>query len=358
MVTISHIAKLAGVGNATVSRVLNNTGNVSPEVRERVLALSKEKGYVPNQIARNLKAGHTKSIAFITTTMENNSTFSDILRGLNSVLFSEGYTICVLETKHSVQTEMNLVNSVVSQWVDGIVLSSSVYEENDETTEYLESLGNLRKKNIRIPVVQLGIPCLNKAVSSVGFCHEEAAYRAVYHLIEIGRKNIVYVSIPECSAAYVPRLDGYKRAMKEAGLTNIHVVPCDFSLNSAYRAMNNLLESGHPVDAIFGGNDGIALGVIAACKDNGIRVPEDIAVIGNDDSFFSSFMDPQISTVRIPRFTLGKKAGEVLFKLMNNQDSMPEAENLIFDTEIQIRSSTLKSAGSTRRCMDWVGDSL
>lgn len=346
--TIADVAKKSGFGVGTVSRVINNAENVSDETREKVLEVIRELNYIPNPIAKNLKAASTNNIAYVATSIDN-VTLPDIIRGINSIAAPEGYTIFLVETGFSPEKEIELVHSLVQRYVDGIILLSSITQDTKKYHAYIESLSRLKKQNMRIPVVQIAVPALNRNVDSITFNDENCAYRAVEHLLEIGRKNIAYISVSKESGVYKPRLDGYIRAMVEAGLSdNIQIVEGGFTVKSGYEATQQLLDYGAKPDAVFAGCDGAAIGSLAACKDFGLNVPKDIAVVGIDDSRESYYVDPKLSTIRVPRFQMGVEAARLLLKRIRSDSPDYEAQHIVLDTELLIRESTLKSAASKR----------
>lgn len=351
-VTIADVARHAGVGVGTVSRVFNGSGNVSSSMRDRILESAKALDYVPNPIASQLKGGRTMNIAYVTTSIDN-VTFSEIARGINSVIAPRGYTLFLTETNFDVKKEISLVRSLVRRYVDGIILLTSVCEDNAKTHEYIASLSRLMKRETHIPVVQIAVPSLNPDVDSVTFDDERCAYKAVTHLIELGRKKIAYLSVPKHSAVYRMRYNGFMRAIEEAGFQRqIQVIEGGFTIRSGYQAMTALIERGQAVDAVFTGCDSMAIGVFAACRDHGLRIPENIAVAGIDGLDVSLFVEPQLTTVRVPRFKMGKTAGELLMKRLSKEmDDFP-AQQIVLDTQILIRGSTLKSSVNSKRIYD------
>ncbi len=343
--TIRDVAKLAGVGVGTVSRVYNNKGNVSDELRKKVLDAGNKLGYSASSIARTLKDTKTNTIAFVSTSISR-ATSPNIIKGVNDVCQQRGYKVHILETDYSIKKEMELINSLVSQWVDGIILISSVSEVNDDTKKYVNSLSCLKKKDIPIPVVALLEPFPNPNVDCVVIDNEEAAFKAVYHLVEIGRKKIAYISIPKASIICKPRMNGYLKALQLSGLeAGQRVVYGDFRVIGGYRAMKSLIDSGVDMDAVFVGNDEMAIGAMRACKECNIQIPDDIAIISNDDIIMASAVEPSLSTVRLARYTLGKRGAEILLERIEN--GWATSDKAIVEemkSRIIIRESTLKSA--------------
>ncbi|MBU9736209.1 LacI family DNA-binding transcriptional regulator [Diplocloster agilis] len=345
-VGIKDVARLANVGIATVSRVLNNSAGVSDELKERVLDAAHQIGYTTNPIARTLKNAKTDTIALIVTSLKRNF-YIDLIKGVSDVCKENSYSVHVLESEDSVEEEMKMVKTLVHQWIDGIILVPSVSRADKKTEGYLKSLSRLKKKDINIPVVQLEVPCLNPYVDSVVVDHDELAYQAVMHLTEIGRKHIAYISVPENSPMAEQRLNGYKRALQKEGLEiDEELIICGrFEVLEGYRCMKELLMKRKEIDAVFASNDQMAVGALYACKEAGIRIPEDIALIGNDCVALSAVSSPAISTISMPKYEYGRAAAELLLeRIRNPKGEAVKGEVLPIQTEVVIRESTLKSA--------------
>lgn len=345
-VGIKDVARLANVGISTVSRVFNNSAGVSDELKERVLEAASQIGYTTNPIARTLKNAKTNTIALIVTSLKRNF-YIDIIKGVSDVCKENSYSVHVLESEDNAEEEMKMVESLVHQWIDGIILVPSVSQVNKITEKYLKSLSGLRKKDISIPVVQLEVPCLNHYVDSVVVDHDELAYQAVMHLTEIGKRNIAYISVPGQAPMAEQRMNGYRRALQKEGLPfDEELVICGrFEVLEGYRCMKELLAKKKKIDAVFASNDQMAVGALYACKEAGLRIPDDMALIGNECVALSAVAFPAISTISIPKYQYGRTAAQLLL----DRIKMPKAEDargevMTIPTEVVIRESTLKSA--------------
>lgn len=347
MAKIEDVAQLAKVGISTVSRVLNNSKNVSPELKKRVLQAVKKLDYSANYMAKSLKGGHTYTIAIVTTSIER-VFFTEIVKEITRICKEKGYMIQILETYDDPELEMRIIKTLHSQWIDGIILVSSIIEINKETKKYIQSLSKLNKKGNNIPVVTLETPALNKKISSIVINHTEAAYKATTHLLEIGRKNIVHIALPKTAPMVSDRINGYLKACDQYNIDSSQrlIVHGDYSVLGGYKIIETLIKSQTYFDSIFAGNDQMAVGALRACKDYGLEVPQQISIIGHDDVFLASLVEPALSTIRVPKTKIGTLAINKLFSLIEEKSTISN-EVISVDTEIIIRESTMLSAKKT-----------
>lgn len=347
MAKMIDVAKLAGVGISTVSRVLNNSANVNIELRKRVLDAIKKLNYSANYMAKSLKGGQTYTIAIVTTSIER-VFFTEIVKEITRICKTKGYMVQILETYDDPELEMKIIKTLHSQWIDGIILVSSITEINKTTKAYIQSLSNLKKKNITIPIVMLETPALNKKVSSVIIDHHMAAYKATIHLLEIGRRNIVHIASPKITPVSLDRINGYLEACDQYNISTQQriVIYGDYSVLCGYKITEELIKSQIYFDGIFTGNDQMAIGALRACKDCEMSVPQQVSVIGYDDVFLASLVEPALSTIRVPQTKIGTLAINKLFNLIEGNDKTLSKE-IVVDTELIIRESTMLSAKKT-----------
>ena len=347
MAKIEDVAKLAGVGVSTVSRVLNNSKNVSDKLSKKVLQAVKSLDYSANHMAKSLKGGNTFTIAIVTTSIER-VFFTEIVKEISRTCKEKGYMVQILETHDDPALEMRIIKTLHSQWVDGIILVSSITKVDKTTSKYIQSLSKLSKKDIPIPIVTLETPSLNKKISSIVINHEEAAYKATMHLLEIGRKKIIHVALPEIAPMALDRINGYLRACDQNNIPQQDrlIINGDYTVLGGYEIVENLVKSQTPFDAIFAGNDQMGVGCIRACKDLGLSIPKDVSIIGHDDVFLSSLVEPALSTIKVPQKKIGTLAIDKLFELIEKKGKVSH-EIISVDTEIIIRESTILSAKKT-----------
>ncbi|MGL5955011.1 MAG: LacI family DNA-binding transcriptional regulator [Brevinema sp.] len=344
---IEDVAKLAGVSVSTVSRVLNNSKNVRSELKIKVLQATKVLDYSINPMARSLKIAQTYTIAVVTTSIDR-IFFIEILQEISRICKDKGYMVQILETNDDLLTEKKVIKMLHSQWVDGIILVSSMIKPNKADSKYIDSLGKLKKKDFLIPVVMLEMPALNPKNSSIVINHFDAAYKATMHLLEIGRKKIVHVALPETAPMAEDRINGFLDACDQYNIPQKNRIICrgDYSVLSGYKNIKQLIKSQIHFDAIFTGNDQMAVGCLRACKDHDLKIPKDVAIIGHDDVSLASLVEPALSTIRVPQSTIGILAINKLFELIEQPDTaIPEIISV--DTELIVRESTMLSAKST-----------
>ncbi|MEN8076890.1 LacI family DNA-binding transcriptional regulator [Clostridioides difficile] len=342
MSSIKDVAKLAGVGVATVSRVLNGSKNVSDELKLRVNKAVEELGYSANSIAKGLKSSKTNNIAIIIPYIKR-IFFTDIIDGISMVCKRKGYSIQIYESNDDEVTEMKLINSLVDTWIDGIIVASCINEKNEKTSEFIESLHLLNKKGVNIPIVNLEISALNDNISSVIVDHKKAAKEAVEHLISLDRKNIVHLAHPKESRIGKERLDGYIEALNENNiLVDENLIAYgNYSVISGYKAVKSLIDNNIKFDAIFAANDQMAIGALKVCKAFNIQVPEQVAIVGYDDIFVTTLVEPAISTIKVFRAEMGISAANRLIDLIDNNGVLKDGEKIvILETKLIVRKST------------------
>ncbi|MGM9608061.1 MAG: LacI family DNA-binding transcriptional regulator [Oscillospiraceae bacterium] len=353
MSSIKDVAKEAGVSIATVSRVINGTKRVSDDVRARVEQAIHDLDYRSNEIARTLKMTKTNRIAVIITSLSR-SFFSRVIEGIQSEAEKHSYSVVFAETHDSIAKEQELVELFAGQWVDGIILASSVNNESAHS-EYITRLAGLNKQGTRIPVVTLEFPLNNDGIDAVCIDHEKAAYDAVRYLISLGKTRIAHISHPKGNRIGSWRVKGYESAMKDAGLKlkKSFISEANYTTYSGYLAMSKLVSGGIYPDAVFCANDQTAVGVIKYCEDNNLRVPEDVAIIGTDDIFVASIMSPSLSTVDVPKFQLGRQAMSILHTRITDGEPTYQRAIRYLDYTIVERESTKRGAKASLQIVQW-----
>ncbi|MGL5956272.1 MAG: LacI family DNA-binding transcriptional regulator [Brevinema sp.] len=340
---IKAVAKLANVSSSTVSRVVNDSKAVSPELKQKVLDAIESLDYSASHAAKSLKGGRSYCIAIVITSIER-IFFTEIIKEITHLCHQKNYMVQICETYDNPDLEIQIVKNLRLQWVDGIILVSSVMDTNPRFQKYIQSLSNLRKKDMTIPVILLETPSQNKKVSSVSTDHFAAAYKATKHLFTIGKKHIIHIACPKESPVAEDRINGYTNACIDIGLTssNFQIIHGDFTVQSGYEIVNNLVQKRVHFDGIFAGNDQMAVGALRACKELGLTIPNEVAIIGYDNILLSLLVEPSLSTVNISQKKIGKLASNKLFELIEcNLDQ--QVENIVVDAELIIRESTIGS---------------
>jgi DNA-binding LacI/PurR family transcriptional regulator len=337
--TLDQVAARAGVGRGTVSRVINGSSQVSERTRETVLAAVSELGYVPNLAARALVTRRTDTIALVISEGEDRlfgePFFAAAVRGISAGVTDAGRQL-VLALTVGQGRDRPLERYLTRQHVDGVLLLS--LHGDDPLPRQLAERG--------LPVVVGGRPSGGYDGAYVDVDNVGGAASGVAHLVERGRRRIATVAGPQDMMAGQDRLAGYRTALAEAGqpVDDALVEAGDFSEASGQEAMRTLLARCPDLDAVFVANDLMAVGALRALRDAGRRVPDDVAVVGFDDSPLSRVTDPPLTSVRQPVDEMGRRMAELLVRLIAAEDGAGNgaAEPLrpVLDTELVVRSSS------------------
>ncbi len=333
--TISEIAKLANVSKSAVSIVLNNKAGVSEETRSKVQAIIDKYNYSPNQIAQSLAARETKSIGLVIKEIDN-PYFAKLMRGVYDACSQLGYSVLLGSSELSPEKETEIIKTLVSKRVDGLIISPLQNEEADFT--YLADL-----LNDSYPLVMLGV-VTNYSTNVVDIDNVKAAYDAVSYLIEQGHTRIGHFAGPARSGHGQKRLEGYKQALIDHNIPidKNYIVPVEPYTPDGYLAGKELFSSRteHP-SAIFCYNDLVAIGLINALTELGIEVPEDVSVMGFDNIDFGEYVRIPLTTVQMPAYEIGKSAANLLVKQISSSAS-PLIEKVILDHRVIKRASVSK----------------
>lgn len=330
--TIRDIARLTGVSIATVSRALNESPRIKPATKEKILKVVSQKGYRPDPIARGLSAGKTTNIGFVLIDISN-PFYSPIIRAIEERVEAENHYLLLCNTEHSSAKESKYINVLVENKISGLIVSPL-----QKKWDYLKLL-----KASKIPFVFI-LASLGEKYDCVDVDNVKGAYNAVNHLINLGHKRIAYISrglLHKHPASQ--RLKGYKKALADNGLPFnqtlvVNTITDQGKIEEGYQSTSKLLSLPEKPTAIFAFNDLIAIGCMKALKEKGIRIPEDIAVIGFDDIEIAPFLEPPLTTVRIPQYEIGKTAVRILFEKINRINEN-EYRKICFEPQLIIRKS-------------------
>lgn len=329
-VTIREVAELAGVSIATVSRVLNGRGDVSPETRELVSTIIREQGYSANRSARSLSAGRTGLVGVLVPLVFP-AYFSAILSGAAEALAEQDLRVVLSPTGHEHDREVSLLDRMMHGLTDGALIILP-----EESSEELERLQN---EGYRFVVIDPLEP-LNERIPSVSAAHASGADQAMKHLLGLGHRRIAAITGPRGWVATEDRRRGYHAALAEAGIPADRTleVEADFEIDDGHKAAEKLLDLAEPPTAIFAFNDNIAIGVIQAARARGVHVPEDLSVVGFDDVEHATIVSPALTTVRQPLAEMGRTAVSLLTRLLERQRF--ETLHVELATRLVVREST------------------
>lgn len=325
--TIEEVASAAGVSRSTVSRVVNGSTAVSPEALAAVRAAIDELNYVPNRAARSLASRQTHAIALIvpedTTRFFGDPFFAAIVAGITGALGGSDYLLNLLIASDDPGDKMT--SFVRNGGVDGALIVS--HHTNDAFVDRIADA---------VPVVFGGRPVRRRDGDYVVDVDNVAGARnATRRLIDIGRTRIATISGPLTMVASEDRVQGFRAALADAGLTPYAEEEGDYSESSGAEAARRLLDGGRP-DAIFVASDLMARGALTALRSAGVRVPEDIALVGFDDSSVAITTDPQLTTMRQPMYAQGEAMARVLLSRLAGEEP---PTTTILPTELVIRAS-------------------
>jgi len=328
--TIREVASAAGVSIATVSRVLNGRPDVSPATREAVLRVVRDERFATNRSARALSGGRTGLVG-VTLPVVDAPYFAHILAGAAEALYEHDMRVVLSPTLHLHDRAVTLLDRLMHGTTDGAILL--LPEETNDELKALQRLG------FPFVVVDPRFP-LDEGVAAVSAANASGAHAAVHHLLTLGHRRIAAVTgTPEWLASST-RLNGYHSAHAAAGVLADPdlVVEADYSLEGGEAATAKLLDLPDPPTAVFAFNDNMAVAVLREARKRGLRVPEDLSVVGFDDSEQAAIVTPTLTSVRQPLAEMGRMAVSLLLRLLENQ--RVEGLNVELQTRLVVREST------------------
>lgn len=334
MITIKDVAQHAQVSVTTVSHVINGTRFVSEAARERVRQAIAALNYVPSALARSLKSSRTHTVGMM---IPNNSNpyFAEIIRGIEDTCFDAGFNVILCNSDDDPLKQSQYVRVLSEKQVDGLIVVSSGGD-----TELIETL-----RTAGMPQVVVDREIDDLAADLVEVHHELGGYLATKHLLEFGHRRIACIAGPQALSPARQRVQGYHRALHEAGLkTDDRLLrSADFTSAGGHEAMASLLKSARQrPSAVFASNDLMAIGAICAAAETGLRIPEDLSVVGFDDIALAAFSNPPLTTIAQPKHQTGALAARLLLERIAHRNSPLRRE--ILQPSLCLRRSTAKVA--------------
>src|SRR5262245_2451390 len=327
-VSIKDVAKAARVSHPTVSRALRNSRLVKSETGERIQKIALEMGYRPSAVARSLVTRKTETIGVVVTNIAD-PFVAGVVAGIEDVANQRGYSVFLANSDADPAREMELVQSFHERLVDGIVVTASRVG-----AFYIPMLARMK-----VPIVLIDNQHPGEFVHSVMIDNVPASRHATQHLIDLGHRRIGYIGDQFGFQSDMDRFSGYRQALQRADLPFLPelVVHGNGNTDGGIRAMNTLLALKESPTAVFCYNDLSALGALRAVYDHGLRVPEDLSLVGFDDLPIASYMFPRLTTVRQPKEQMGRMAMESLLKILNGSSAKT---NIDVEGELIIRDSS------------------
>jgi LacI family transcriptional regulator len=331
--TIKDVAREAGVSPATVSRVLNGT-KVDPALEERVREAVERLGYRPSGVARSLRTKRTSVWGLVISEVRN-PFFTEMIRAVEEVAQASGYFVVVCNTDHSVEKERRYLELIAAERMAGAIVSPSSSLHSD--------LGPLRRQGVPVVLVDRTLPG-DEEVDSVLVDSRQGAFDAVTHLIESGYRRIGCITGPLDTTPGAERLSGYRAALEHAGRRVLAelVREADFREDDGYRAAMGLLTARRPPDALFVGNNLMTLGSLRAINERGLRMPDEIGVVGFDDMPWAPLVQPPLSTVAQPIYELGRETATLLLRRIGGEQFAPLTISL--QPALRIRGTSVRKA--------------
>jgi len=340
-VSIKDIARVANVSHSTVSRALSDSPLVSSETKARIQRLAREMGYSPDAQARSLVVGRTRTVGVVVTTITD-PFLAEIVQAVENTAHDYGYTVILISSSADPARELEAVEMLRSQRVDGVIVTSSrvgsLYQERLEESEVPVVLLNTHRR-------QAG-----PYTFSITVDNRHGGWLATEHLIHLGHRRIAYVTGAVNHSDDQERLAGYRQALEQAGIAfdPALVVPGTGRAGGGERALPVLTALDEPPTAVFCYNDMTAIGLIHAARQMGLPVPEALAVVGFDDILFASFVQPPLTTVAQPMSEMGKQALEMVLSLIDDGDSSRgRVTNIVVQGTLIVRESSVAERRST-----------
>jgi len=335
-VTLKQIAENLGISITTVSKALKDYPDVSKRTKALVKKEAKKLNYKPNVFAVNLRTRESKTVGLIIPEVVHHF-FSSVINGIIEQAEKKGYLVIILQSNESYKLEKKQIDLLISKRVDGIMISLA-----NKTVD----ISHLKRvKELEVPLVMFDKISKLVDCSKVVINDRAAAYMATKHLIDRGCKRIAHFRGALLPQNSIDRFLGYKKALQEHGLefdSSLVYICENVDYEDGIRAANTLLEDHNDVDGIFAITDLAAIGAIAVLNEKGIRVPDDIAIMGFSNWFVSSAITPSLSTVDQPGYEMGKRTFKQLYKEMKarRENEKIELRTIELDTKLIKRNST------------------
>jgi len=333
-ITIKDIARILGISPSTVSRALKDHPDINSDTKKAVNELANKLKYQPNAVALSLKNSRSNTIGIIIPEIVHYF-FSSVISGIEDIASQRGYTVIICQSNESFDREVANAKALLSHRVDGILISVS------KQTNTFNHFQNLQEGGIPLVFFDRIAPEIN--ADQVIIDDIEASYDATRHLIENGCKRIAHFAGPQSLLIGRNRLQGYINALTEAGLPvdNRLIIQAD-TFEKARNTVGLMLDSGIVPDGIFAVNDMTAIGAMQTIQKRGLRIPEDVSIVGFSDGYLSGVTDPHLSSVDQHGYEMGTMAAEMLFKriLSDETEYIPEIKTL--KANLIVRGSSQK----------------
>lgn len=311
-ITIGDVAAAAGVSKQTVSRAINDKKEISLETKERIMRIVRELGYRPKRLAQAMNSQRTRMVGLIVSDITN-AFFPEVARGTQDAAMAQDYITLIVNTDDNASQEMKMLELMAEQAVDGII----------SFTHHIDEMQLLEFAEGYRPIVMINRDVNHSNISTINVDNQLGAKLAVEHLIEQGHRHIVMLSNSAFKSDTTRRVRGYMETVERHNLPH-YVYPTKSTSDGGYNATIAILRTNPEVTAIFCYNDMMAIGVLKACHENGISVPQELAVVGFDGVQLTENVNPPLSSIYVDKYELGRMAFERVLELINDTDkSLP-----------------------------------
>lgn len=337
-ITIKDIAKALNLSVSTVSKALRGSYEISEETKKTVSEYAEKYNYQPNPIAQSLKKGKSKSIGVVVCNIDN-IFFSQLINGIESVAHEKNYNVIITQSKESVEQEMLNVDHLASRSIDGLLISLSA-----ETKE----AGHLKKLHEKgLPIVLIDRITDEINTHKVIANNFKGAYEGTRHLIQQGFRHIAHLTSANNLSITAERLEGYKKALTEAGIPidERYIKFCvhgGMILEEVQHALTGLLSLKNKPDAILCASDRLSTSTLSLLRKMKIGVPDQIALVGFTNTVSADIFNPPLTSIVQPTMEMGQAATEMLIQIIESKRRPERFEKRVFDTELQIRDSSIR----------------
>ncbi len=330
--SLKDLASELNISISTVSRALKNHPDISPELTRKIQELALARNYTPNPLAMGLLRQETRMIGVIVPDLVTHF-YSSIISGIEDYAKSRGYFILLASSNESMEKEIESVSNLLKARVDGMIVCLS--KETNRFDHFLQLIED------EIPLVFFDRVCLEEVVPCVVADNKESVNRIISHFHEGGYKRIAFISGPEHLNISRDRIEGYHSGLEKCGLKFDPTLlrQCNMQPDEAIQITGDLLALPEPPDAIFGINDMVIFAVMKELRKRGIKVPEEVGLVGFADEFHATFSSPELTSIMHPTWEIGIKAAELFFK---KRDDPAFAEIVVMQTKLVVRESSVR----------------
>jgi len=330
MVNYNDIGKLAGVSPTTVSHVINKSRVVLPETRKKVYKAMKELKYTPNLLARSIATGKTHTIGLVISDIKN-PFYPDIVQGVEEVAAKNGYNIFLCNTDYDVEKGSKSIDALIGRKIDGIIIHSSQIDEPK-----IKEI-----KDTGVNFVLFGWSKKNIGVDSLYTDFNTGFTEAIEHLVSLKHKKVFFISGPKEMETSKVRVNSFIDAIKKYKNIDYKIFEGDHKIDGGSKITKKILKEKDMPTAIVCSNDLLAIGVLQTLKDNGIKIPDDMSIIGADNIELTRIVTPKLTTIKLERYKMGRAAMELMLKRIKNKKTSRQIRE--FKTKLTIRDSTAEA---------------